>query len=205
MFRERRVTNDDSPRRMRGVPAPTMVAAVDVIGYSDEMTTRTLCIGRFRFPLLLAALVVGAALDFVTACTGHATESPAAAEGWTATNTVEPEILARELVSTTSSDRPVVVYTGPAFLYKVGHIPGAVEHGPASDPQKLEALKAWAQSLPRSTNLVVYCGCCPLDVCPNLQPSYAALRAMGFTRLRALMLRSNFGQDWATKGFPVER
>lgn len=52
---------------------------------------------------------------------------------------------------------------------------------------------------------MVYCGCCPRDVCPNLQPSFAALRSMGFTRLRALMLPTSFGQDWASKGLPIER
>jgi thiosulfate/3-mercaptopyruvate sulfurtransferase len=169
------------------------------------MTTRTLSTGRDRRPLLLATIIVGAALGVVTACTGRATEPAAVAEGWTAASTVGPEALARELASATANDRPVVVYTGPAFLYKVGHIPGAVAHGPASDPQKLADLKAWAQGLPRSTNLVVYCGCCPLDVCPNLQPSFAALRDMGFTHLRALILPTSFGSDWATKGLPVER
>jgi len=32
----------------------------------------------------------------------------------------------------------------------------------------------------------------------------AALRAMGFTRLRALMLPTSFGRDWISKGLPVE-
>ncbi len=150
----------------------------------------------------LAVLAVGIAL--APACAGSAGQSVAAAEPWTAANTVTPPDLVREL-SVATGDKPVVVYTGPPFLYRIGHVPGAVAHGQAADPEALAGLKAWAESLPRSTNLVVYCGCCPLDSCPNLRPSFAALRAMGFTRLRALMLPDSFGRDWAEQGFPVER
>ena len=49
-----------------------------------------------------------------------------------------------------------------------------------------------------------WCGCCPLDVCPNLQLSCAALRAVGFTRLRALMLPASIGRDRVSQGLPVE-
>ena len=65
-------------------------------------------------------------------------------------------------------DKPVVVCTAPPFLYAIGHIPGAVLHGPASSPEGLDSLKRWADALPRNTNVVIYCGCCPLAACPNL-------------------------------------
>jgi hypothetical protein len=151
-----------------------------------------------------AVVTLTAFLALSSACAGSAGQSSAAIEPWTAANAVTPADLAREL-STAPGDKPVVVYTGPLFLYRTGHVPGAVAHGPASEPEALAGLKAWAEGLPRSTNLVVYCGCCPLEACPNLRPSFAALRAMGFTRLRALMLPDSFGRDWIEKGFPVER
>lgn len=51
-------------------------------------------------------------------------------EGWTEANTVGPEALARELTSATGNDSPIVVYTGSAFLFKNGHIPGAACSNP---------------------------------------------------------------------------
>jgi thiosulfate/3-mercaptopyruvate sulfurtransferase len=161
--------------------------------------------GLPRWAVALAVISISALLGCASACTPAATESSAVAEPWTAANTVAPADLARELAGETGVLRPIVVYTGPPFLFRAGHIPGAVAHGPASDPHGLTELRAWAQNLPRDANVVVYCGCCPLDACPNLQPSFAALRAMGFTRVRALILPDSFGRDWAAKGLPVER
>jgi hypothetical protein len=59
--------------------------------------------------------------------------------------------------------------------------------------------------MPRSTNLVIYCGCCPLEKCPNLRPAFIALHEMGFTNLRALILPTSFAVDWSDKGLPQEK
>jgi thiosulfate/3-mercaptopyruvate sulfurtransferase len=149
-----------------------------------------------RYAVAMALLCVSAA------CTEAQTRSAAQDQPWTAESTVQPADLVRELAST---DKPMVVYIGPAFLYRQGHVPGATMHGPASTPQGLSELKSWAESLPRSANLVIYCGCCPIADCPNLRPGFEALQAMGFTRLRVLILPTNFGTDWVGKGHPVER
>lgn len=151
----------------------------------------------------LAAVVATALLCLSAAWAGAATQSVTSAEPWTAANTVRPAALVHELASGT--DKPVVVCTAPAFLYRNGHVPGASLHGPASAKEGLSDLTKWAQGLSRSTNLVVYCGCCPLDHCPNLQPAFEALRDMGFTHLRVLILPNNFGTDWVDKGYPVEK
>jgi hypothetical protein len=137
----------------------------------------------------------------VTACGGGAGAPVTSAEPW-GPNTVTAPDLVKEL---SGPEKPVVVCTAPPFLYETGHIPGAVLHGPASSPGAIDALTAWAQALPRSTNLVIYCGCCPLEHCPNLRPAYKALKDLGFTRLRVLILPENFGADWANRGYPVEK
>jgi rhodanese-related sulfurtransferase len=97
------------------------------------------------------------------------------------------------------------VCTAPQFLYRVGHIPGAVFHGPASSPEALDGLTAWAQPLPRSTSIVVYCGCCPLAQCPNVAPAYLALKKLGFTRVRVLLIDNSFRADWMERGYPFEK
>jgi hypothetical protein len=152
-----------------------------------------------------SAIAVASCFALSAGCSGGAPGSSASVGPWTASETVLPADLARELASAQAGDRPVVVYTGPPFLYRSARIPGAVAHGPASSADGLADLRAWARSLPRSSSVVIYCGCCPLRDCPNLRPSFAALRDMGFARLRVLILPNNFGSDWAAKGFPVER
>jgi thiosulfate/3-mercaptopyruvate sulfurtransferase len=157
------------------------------------MPTISLRIGTVVPALLLlaaAAVAVGACADV-----------PSSSEPWGA-NTVEPVDLVKELAS---ASKPVVVCTAPPFMYRAGHIPGAVLHGPMTSPSVHEELTAWAQALPRDTNLVIYCGCCPLAHCPNLRPAYTLLMGLGFTRLRVLILPENFGTDWAGHGYPTER
>ncbi len=123
---------------------------------------------------------------------------------WTSDQTVDPATLVKE-ISGPASSRPVVVSVSPHALYLGGHIPGAIYQGPGFDAQAIVGLKRWAQRLPRSTNLVVYCGCCPLVHCPNLRPAFRALQSMGFTHLRALILPTNFYTDWYAKGYPTEK
>ena len=153
----------------------------------------------------LGALVVAAALVAMSAaCAGQTSGSASSAEPW-GTHTVTPADLVRELAGASGTDKPVVVCTAPAFLYRAGHIPGAVFHGPASSPDGLNSLTTWAQTLPRSSNLVIYCGCCPLRDCPNLRPAYTALTDLGFARVRVLILPDSFRSDWVDRGYPAAK
>ena len=131
----------------------------------------------------------------------------APADPWTSTQTVQPEDFVKELGETKApaGQRPVVACVGFHILYEGGHIPGASFHGPGSKEEGIADLKKWAQGLPRSANVVIYCGCCPIVRCPNLRPAFTALRDMGFTHLRVLLLPQNFATDWAGKGYPVEK
>jgi thiosulfate/3-mercaptopyruvate sulfurtransferase len=125
------------------------------------------------------------------------------ANPWTDSQTVQPAELNKELSE--SKTAPLVLFVGFQRLYNAGHIKGAQFHGTAGNPEGLAQLKAWAVSLPRQTNLVIYCGCCPLERCPNIRPAFTALHELGFTKLRVLILPTNFETDWANKGFPYEK
>ncbi len=122
---------------------------------------------------------------------------------WSTAQTVQPNDLVKELADAKSA--PTVVYVGFQRLYTAGHIKGAQFHGSGGSSDGLAQLKTWAAGLPRSTNLVIYCGCCPLERCPNLRPAFTALQEMGFTKLRALILPTSFAADWADKGLPYEK
>ncbi|HJT88511.1 MAG TPA: rhodanese-like domain-containing protein [Bryobacteraceae bacterium] len=115
---------------------------------------------------------------------------------------IQPKDLAAQLQS--QSSKPVVLQVGFNVLYRSKHIPGAIYAGPASKPEGLDALKAAVAKLPRDREIVLYCGCCPWDKCPNIRPALASLREMGFTHVRALMIPTNFAADWVDHGYPVE-
>lgn len=144
----------------------------------------------------------------VQAASATAQDAPKAqseSDPWAAAETVAPADLVKELGDPDPAKRPVVACVGFKFLYDGGHVPGASYHGPASKDEGLADLKAWAQGLPKSSNVVLYCGCCPMVRCPNLRPAFAALHGEGFARLRVLLLPTNFATDWAGKGYPVEK
>jgi len=126
------------------------------------------------------------------------------ADPWPSSETIQPAVLAKMFTDKYVS-LPTVVYVGFRSLYVGGHVPDASFHGTASTEQGLAELKAWAGSLPRSTELVIYCGCCPIDKCPNIRPAYAALSGMGFKKLRVLALPTSFAVDWADKGYPMQK
>jgi 3-mercaptopyruvate sulfurtransferase SseA len=127
------------------------------------------------------------------------------ADPWSTSQIVQPADFAKELAATSAAKKTIVVCTGFRVLYQGAHVPGASFHGPANSVQGLDDLKKWAQGIPRSANVVVYCGCCPLWHCPNIRPAFAALRDMGFTHLRVLLLPTNLNTDWIEKGYPVEK
>lgn len=157
----------------------------------------------FGLRLLLLAICVPVALALAGAPICKAQTAPAAgSDPWTAAQLVQPADLVKEL-SAKNAATPTVLYVGFRTLFEGGHIPGASFHGTASTEAGLADLKKWASSLPRTTNLVIYCGCCPFDRCPNIRPAFGALRDMGFPHLRLLVLPNNFAADWVDKGYSI--
>ena len=115
---------------------------------------------------------------------------------------IQPKDLAAQLAARGAP--PAIVHVGPNFLYRGKHIPGSIYTGPASKPEGLDALKLAADKLPRDRDIIVYCGCCPWDHCPNIKPAVELLQHMGFTHVKAMYVESSFGKDWVDKGYPVE-
>jgi thiosulfate/3-mercaptopyruvate sulfurtransferase len=115
---------------------------------------------------------------------------------------IQPQDLAALLAA--KGTTPAIFHVGPNLLYRGKHIPGAIYAGPASQPEGIEALKLAAGKLPRGRAVVLYCGCCPWDRCPNVKPAMALLKEMGFTNVKAMFVETNFPKDWIDKGYPVE-
>lgn len=113
---------------------------------------------------------------------------------------IQPKELAAGL-----SSKPAIFHVGFNTLWRNGkHIPGAVYAGPGARPEGLDALKAAVAKLPRDRQIVIYCGCCPWDHCPNVRPALALLQQLGFTHVHALYLAQNFKTNWIDAGYPIE-
>ena len=125
-----------------------------------------------------------------------------APDPWTGSELIQPQQLVTQL-SGPADSRPRVICVGFKFLYESGHVPGSAFYGPAREVERVQDLQAAAKEWSRDKELVIYCGCCPLKQCPNVRPAFAALKAMGFTRLRLLDLETDFRTDW--KGLPTEK
>jgi len=116
--------------------------------------------------------------------------------------TIQPQDLAA--IVRTPGSKIVVVQVGPNLLYRGHHIPGSLFGGPAGKPEGLELLKTVVKDVPRDTDLYIYCGCCPWEKCPNINPAIALLKKMGFDKVKAMYSGTNFKTDWIDQGFPVE-
>ncbi len=103
------------------------------------------------------------------------------------------------------ADKPLILQVGSHMLFAQAHIPGSEYVGPGSQPTGIQELQTRVSALSRKKLIVLYCGCCPLNRCPNLGPAFAKLSEMGFTNVKVLYLPYNFGTDWADKGYPVEQ
>jgi len=119
------------------------------------------------------------------------------------TRLISPEELATILQS--GKQKPLLIQVGSHVLYAQAHIPGSEYIGPASTDAGLQQLRRRIESLPRSTFIVLYCGCCPWTHCPNIKPADDALHTMGFSNVKVLYISNNFGADWVDKGYPTAK
>ncbi len=142
-----------------------------------------------------------------TACAGavllfaQALVSQSAPDPWKSSELLEPAALVQNLKS---SKPPVVIAVAFPVLYNNKHLPHAIFAGPGSKPEGIEALRKEAWKLSKDADIVLYCGCCPMEKCPNIRPAYSALKEMGFTRIRVLHVPTSMATDWFDKGYPSE-
>jgi rhodanese-related sulfurtransferase len=116
---------------------------------------------------------------------------------------MQTEELNKLLLTAKGADKPLVLQVGSQVLFAQAHIKGSEFAGPGAQPEGLDRLKARVKTVPKNTLIVIYCGCCPWNRCPNMGPAYKQLIDMGFTRVKALYMANNLGTDWAQKGYPV--
>ena len=118
-------------------------------------------------------------------------------EPWTQEQLLNPSDLAKT-INNANAKQPYVYSIGPGATIK-----GSIDVGPAKDKENLDKLKEQLSKLPKDANIVIYCGCCPFEHCPNIRPAFTLLNEMKFTNQKLLNLEHNIKVDWIDKGFPV--
>jgi thiosulfate/3-mercaptopyruvate sulfurtransferase len=124
-----------------------------------------------------------------------------AADPWSKSEFLEPAALVPQIQS---AKPPVILSVAFPVLYRSKHIPHAIDAGPGSKPEGIELVKKAVANLSKDTDIVLYCGCCPMVKCPNIRPAYRTLKELGFTHIRVLNIATNMHADWYSKDYPSE-
>jgi len=114
---------------------------------------------------------------------------------WADNQLMSPATLARMI----SAQRKVHIYN----IGVVQDIKGAVHIGAASKDETRQKFEQVLKTLPKDEMIVVYCGCCPFDRCPNIRPAFQLLKEKRFSKAYLLNLSTNLRTDWIDKGYPL--
>jgi rhodanese-related sulfurtransferase len=87
----------------------------------------------------------------------------------------------------------------------VGNIEGAKKLNPASKEAGLKQLQLELKDKPKNTPIIIYCGCCPFEHCPNVKPAFALLQKLGYKNAKILNLPTSIKADWIDKGYPMAK
>jgi len=101
------------------------------------------------------------------------------------------------IITSTSETKPVILSIGPS-----AYIKGSIDIGDVKEKVNLDKLKEQVKKHPKNTDIVIYCGCCPFEHCPNIRPAFELLAKLKFTNYKLLNLEHNIKIDWINKGYP---
>ena len=119
-------------------------------------------------------------------------------EPWRADQLMEPSDLAK-IIKDPAAKKPLIYSVGPGAAIK-----GSVEMGAAQEKANLNRLRVALNRLDRKTAIVILCGCCPFEHCPNVRPAFELLNEMKFENHKLLNLTRNLKVDWIDKGYPMK-
>jgi len=121
-----------------------------------------------------------------------------AAEPWKKEQLMNPAELAA-IINDPTAEKPVIYSIGPG-----ADIKGSIEMGAAQEKENLDKLKASLSNLDKNTAIILLCGCCPFEHCPNIRPAFKLMNEMKFTQHKLLNLTHNLKVDWIDKGYPMK-
>jgi hypothetical protein len=116
---------------------------------------------------------------------------------WTNDQLLQPSELATVLKD--NKELPVIFSIGPGAV-----IPHSKDIGMIKEEENMKKFREELQNLPKETSIIIYCGCCPYEHCPNVRPAIQLLKEMKFTNYKLLDLPHNIKIDWINKGYPTQ-
>lgn len=119
-------------------------------------------------------------------------------EPWTEKQLMAPAELAEKLNSGKMEDT-YIFNIGPS-----GEIKNSTTIGATQEAANLALLKKELAQIPKNSEVVIYCGCCPFEHCPNIRPAFEILNEMKFTNARLLNMPKNLKVNWIDKGYPMQ-
>ncbi len=147
---------------------------------------------KFRFNYFKSAgVIICLTICTAVSCFGQQKDP------WTKKQLLEPSVLAGQL-NLPENQRPVIIDVGPAGVIRDAQVTGPAEHADG-----IKNLKAILKDIPKTKEIVIYCGCCPFTKCPNIRPAFKTLLSLGFRNPRLLNLSHNLKADWIDKGYPL--
>lgn len=149
----------------------------------------------------ITSLVIGWAL---LGAWNSAFAAPKPASSIPTSSLIQPADLAATLQSA-GAPKPLILQVGFRTMYVQSHISGAEYAGPANEDTGLRRLRERVAALPKDAAIVLYCGCCPWDHCPNVGAAFSTLRGLGFSQVKVMYIAENFGDDWVSKGYPAAK
>ena len=116
---------------------------------------------------------------------------------WTSDQLMEPSDLSAAIKA--DKNIPLIFSIGPGAI-----IPHSRDIGMIKDAENMKKFKDELANLPKDTQIVIYCGCCPFEHCPNIRPAMQLLKDLKFTNYKLLDLPHNIKIDWINKGLPTQ-
>jgi len=146
---------------------------------------------KFKIFLFLLIAISVSAFAF------HLFSSQNGTDPWTQQQLLDPSDLAKT-IGNTGIVQPIVFSVGPQAVIK-----GSIDIGPTVVPENLSKLQQKLEKLPKNSEIVIYCGCCPFDRCPNVRPTVELLKKLQFSNFKLLNLPHNIKVDWIDYGYPM--
>lgn len=123
---------------------------------------------------------------------------------WQTKELLSPADAAAKL-SGTKNEGHLLLHVGFEAVYKGGHIAASTYVGPGNSPEGLAKLENAVKGVAKNRAIIMYCGCCPMEKCPNIRPAYRKLKELGYSNVQVISIPSNLHKDWAEPGYPFAK
>lgn len=99
---------------------------------------------------------------------------------------------------TQNKNVPIIMNVGDE-----GKIRGSLQVGIISEKKDSDLLQKLI-GVSKKKEVVVYCGCCTLDNCENIEKAFNVLKKNGYSNVKVLNLGEGFYPGWKGKGYPID-